>query len=270
MLLFYRYTLFTACVLFFSTSYAQTNIDEKVDQYTQLMNLNALTLDIDNIIQAQLDEKTIMMDNSAELTSLKEAIKRSLSSKRAQFYYKEYIKEHLSIDTLTDVINFYSSPEVQEMINFDNKVYTTNQQIEKAKFEKQFDIKTVDDDKLELCVMLYQDLNIGGSMISLMKNSIYGVHVGLNSSEIIELKTSEEEVNSQINMIFDHNFSYLLKNDLLKDLLFTYRNVNNYTLRRHTELWSSDIGTYSIQLSSNALDYAFDKMNKDLENHKNL
>ncbi|AZQ62148.1 hypothetical protein EI427_07845 [Flammeovirga pectinis] len=270
MFLFYRYSLLTACVLFFSTSYAQTDIDEKVDQYTQLIDLDAMTLDIDNIIQAQLDEKTIMIDNSEKLTSLKASIKTSLSSKRAKYYFKEYLKNHLGLDTLTDVINFYNSTEVQEMLTFEKKIYTTNQQIEKAKFEKQFDIRTIDDDKLELCVMLYQDLKIGNTMISLMKKSMYGVHIGLNSSEIIELKTSEEEVNDQINMIFDDNFNHLLKNDLLKDLLFTYRNVNNYTLRKHTELWSSDLGSYTIKLSTNALDYAFDMMNKDIQNHKNL
>ncbi|MBB3698808.1 hypothetical protein KMW28_09485 [Flammeovirga yaeyamensis] len=246
---------------------AQSVRQKKAQEFLRLSGLTDYTRQTDEIASAKVDEEFLFIENAPSELEIKAIIKLYLTNKNVNHHITEYIATQVNEDLLNKSILFLENPINEDIHGTRNRSLTRFEKIDKAKYVNNFDMHSVDQERFNLCVNIYQLLKIGRMSESVLYHTLVDVSLGINEHLPTDQKKVESEIISNTEGMFTDQYKQVMMTNQIANMMYVFTGTSDNTLRSYINKWHTYDGEKTLNIMQESINYAYAEILKEIKNH---
>ena len=233
-------------------------VDEKsarVDEALRLSNLKDHLAAIRTRLQAFLEASSTGYDTKQWVTgSFKTAYAPEVYTKPI----KQALLDNYDADAMTRVLVWYRSPTARKISRLEGAAQVPNQGAARKNYLATLEAKPPSEDRLVLVFRIDEGSRASDSTAAALKASINGWNLGIQQV----VSDPERQRIVQIEAVltkYRAEFRDVIADDVLSELMYTYREATDVELRAYAEFLESDAGKWFFGTTFKAQEAFFEK-----------
>jgi hypothetical protein len=260
-------------LIFTMASSVFSQVDEDIaEKFMEITGIEREIVQLDQIFKSQIYEKKQQFDNQKNFELFSNAMQKSFSSNRTMFYFKEFLIQKASQDSLSKIISIYNSPLMKRMSEYESKSANPKYKNDIVMYFKGIKNNPPNQKRTDLILNLNDELKTAELTEILLMNIVKSIMVGMNNMQEREKRMSDDEINNSLNEMLPEGFDDKLKNQIITMSYYTYKDASNSDLTEYIKILKRPISKYYYITVVEALNYTFTNMGEDMgeEIAKNL
>ena len=254
-------TLFVLCISF--SAKAQTAAAD-VDRLLSVTGAMDQFAQFDAILDAQVNQKEADFDSPETYQAFDRIMKSNMNGDALVKEIRTYLVENTSQDSITSIIDMYSSPLFLRMKEIETAANDPTKSQEKLAYFEGLQTNPPSPERIQQMVEFNQVLGVSEMSMNLISNLMYSIASAANKTSPKDEQLSEDDLRAKLQAALPENFSAQLTNQMVAMFLYTYKDVSQKDMERYIEHWKSPTGQYYTKVMVESMNHAFTQMGENV------
>jgi hypothetical protein len=257
MRLFNKFTL--ALILPFAIA---SSVFSQVDE--DIAGIEREIVQLDQIFKSQIYEKKQQFDNQKNFEIFSNAMKKSFSSERTLYYFKQFLIQKASRDSLIKIISIYDSPLMSRMSEYESRSANPKYKKDIVMYFNGLQKNPPSQKRSDLILKLNDELKTAELTEILLSNIVKSIMVGMNNMQESQKRLSNDEINNSLEKMLPEGFDQKLKDQIITMSYYTYKDASDADLLKYIKILKKPISKYYYITIVEALNFTFTNMGEDM------
>jgi hypothetical protein len=242
-----------------------SQVDKDVaEKFMDITGIEREIVQLDQIFKSQIYEKKRQFDNQKNFELFSNAMKKSFSSDRTLFYFKQFLIQKASEDSLAKIISIYNSPLMLRMSSYESRSANPKSKKDIGMYFNSLQKNPPSQQRTDLILKLNEELKTAELTEILLTNIVKSIMVGMNNMQERKNRMSDVEINNSLKEMLPDGFDQKLKDQIVTMSYFTYKDASDAELVEYIKILKKPISKYYYITVVEALNFTFTNMGEDM------